>query len=607
MSMRNIPALAAIAAFAAGAVLAAERQDRPATARIGILDSARYNLYASPKDLPIAKAINEGERLYKAEEFAKAQAAFNALQAMPGAAAIRNWAACMEAMSLANQEKYDDARALLKKVLDADQKSDDANLADYAYGATCKLAYEDDKAVACYDKYLDNPDRRRDTNYYDRALGWQTDQYRSRSTTNPGDAATKARFYHLLDMWVKAHPDSPNDYQLLYKHFRSQAKWAECLRVAGYKMKTADASISVLNDRLAWIQEKYPAAKIGTEEASKAATPLIVEFQADLAKEKAIAPEARRAIHFRLVQTFLLCGRPEEGDKAALEWMAANPGDRSAVYMYIGHVRAAKAARPDALDRIVRDFIATNPPDDIRMEALEMYAETAIPLYKDRSQIEKTLKENRAPASTMVTLYTGWKKDEAQASCELILSDTNTTDDARFRALMQLGDGHYEKGAVAQATNMYRQAIDSTAINRKFAADLERFRDRIAQEQFKEGRSSEALALFQININSRNTEYWTRANLFHARENIKSKDIRTLMNADQALRRILGQSTHGGPWELATNFSDVPAIRKMQEEAKALCQQNDIDLTQQPMDEAAWRARLMAKSKAEFDKRLKTM
>jgi hypothetical protein len=605
--MKNTTVLVALAVIAAGVVLAAERQDRQAMPGIGTLDSARYNLYASPKNLPIAKAIYEAERLYKAEEFAKAQAAFKALQAMPGAAAVRNWTACMEAMSLANQEKYDDARAILKRILDADQKSDDANLADYAYCATYKLAYEDDKAVACFDKYLDNPDRRRDTNYYDRALGWQTDQYRSRSATNPDDAATKARFYHLLDMWVKAHPDSPSDYQLLYKHFRSQAKWADCLRVAGYKMKPEEATVSVLNDRFAWIQEKYPASKMGVEEAAKAAKPLIAEALADLAKEKAIALEVRRAMHFRLVRTFLLCGMPEEGDKAALEWMAANPGDRAAVYMYIGHVRAAKAARPEVLDRIVRDFIATKPPDDVRLEALDMYTETAIPLYKDRSQIEKTLKENRAQASTMVTLYAGWKEDEAQASREQVLGDTNTPDDERFKAMMRLGDRHYEKGAVAQATNLYGQALVSTGVNRKFAADLERFRDRIAQEQFKEGRFSEALALFQLNISSRNTEHWTRANLFHARENIKSKDIRTLMNADQALRRILGQSTRGGPWDLATSFSDVPTIRKMQEEAKALCEQHEIDLAQQPMDETAWRARLTAKSKAEFDKRLKRM
>lgn len=604
--MKRLLILTVLFLLAAGPALA-QKAERPARARIGLLDDARFNLYASPKDLPIARAIGEAEKLYKAQDFAKAQVAFNALQAMPGAAAVKSWTACMEAMSLANQEKYDEARAILKKVLDTDPKSDDANLADYAYGGTYKQAYDDDKAIAWYDKYLDNPDRRKDTYYFDQALEWQTEQYRSRSATSPADAALKARFHHLLDMWVTAHPDRTRDHQQLYKFFRSQDKWADCLRIAGYRMSQDEALASVLNDQLARIQETCPAAKLGAGDAAEAAKPRLDAFHAALAKAKGLSEEHRRNIHFRLVQTLMLCGMPAESDRAATAWMTAHPTDRTALYTYIGHVRNANAARPEALDRIVTDFIKTGPADDVRMETLMLYAEAAIPLYKDRSRIEKLLKENNAPATTMVNLYTGWKEDEAMAYWEKVLHETTASDDMRFKAMMQLGDRSYDKGATAQATNFYRQAMNSTQINRKYAADIERFRDRVAQEQMKEGRTDEALALLKQNIGSRNTEYWTRANLAVARADINSKDVRTLMNADQALRRILGQTAGGGAWELAVNLSDVPAIRKMQDEAKTLCEKYEIDLTRQPKDEGAWRARLKAESKAEFDKRLKTL
>lgn len=601
--MRKVVSLVACLLFAAGAI--PTTAERPVVARFGILDAARYNLYASPKSLPIAKAISEGERLYRAEEYAKAQAAFKALQAMEGADTIKLWAACMEGMCLAYQEKYDDARTIIKKAVDADPKSADANLADYAIGATYKLAYDDDKAIAHFDTYLDNPDRKADTNYYDRALEWQTEQYRSRTATAPNDAKVKARFYQLLDAWVRAHPDRLSDYPLLYKFFRDQDRWSDCARVAGYKMNPTEAAISVLRDQLAKAQDICAAATLGAAEAAKAAKPRIEAVQAEFAKLKDLPLDTRRALTFQLIQTFIMCGTPEDGDKAALEWMAANPTDRTALYMYIGHVRAAKAARPEALDRIVGDFLRKKPADDVRMEMLELYADVAVPIYEDRSQIEKILKEFDAPAAAMATLYTGWKDAECEPYWAKVLADTNALDEARFKAMMVVGDRHYERGAVAQATNLYQMALNFTTVNRRSGADLERLRDRIAQEQFKTGMITNALALLRDNINSRNAEYRIRANLFHAREDIKAKEIRTLMSADRALRAILGQVTKAGLWTLDIKYSQTPVIRAMQNEAKDICEKYELDLAQQPMDEAGWAMRLRAKSKADFDRRLK--
>jgi hypothetical protein len=289
--------------------------------------------------------------------------------------------------------------------------------------------------------------------------------------------------------------------------------------------------------------------------------------------------------------------------------MAAIPSDMTTLTGYIKEVRASATARPEALDRLVSDFLTKETSRDSRLELLTLYLAVAAPLYSDKSRIEKIFKQFDATQPMMATLYTGWKDDEAEEYLKKIQADTNQSSEVRCRTMIALGDRNYTKGEIAQATNFYQMVLDYTQINAMFGADMERCRDRIAQEQFKVGMVSNALAMIEKNLYSRNKEYWARANLFTARENLKTRDIRKLTwGGEIPLRQILGQARQADKsFSLELKYSSDPAIRKLQDEARAICEQYGLDLSKQPLADADWQARLRAQSKIEYDKKLKDL
>jgi tetratricopeptide (TPR) repeat protein len=580
---------------------AEQRQTLP---RPALLDEVRFKSYGTAKDLPIAKGIAETESLYKKKEYAKALESARSTRAMPGTQSIHPWLQYMEGMCLMNLEKFDEARTVFAAVIAANPKSADATLADYAIGSAYKLAYDDDKALAHYDTFLDNVDRKADAEHYDRALQWQTEQYKGRNMANPADLAIERRCMFLIEALVKAHPDQTGDWQALYRYHRKKKDWVACERIAGLRMKPVEAAVHVLLDRMVLLQETSTASKIGAEAAKSAAQPELQAIAAAVGRMAKPADNVARQIHFQTVQTMLMCAMPDEGDAAAADWMKEHPDDRTGLYMYIGYLKTTKAVRPAVLDRLIEAYLATQPPDDVRREVLTLYNEVAMAFYPHRSEAEKLLLKHNAPPAAMALFYGDDNPEKAEPAYLKVSDDASATEDMRFKSLAWLGHRRFAAQQFDDATNFYSRALAMDPTWRRFAGVAEVIRDRTAQVLHRKGSVAAANELWTQNLHSRDTELSMRANLMVGSDAMSSREPATLLNAERMLRVVLGQSDRGAQWSLSLGMSTNPVLRAMQDQAHDACTKHGVKLDQAP-NQQYWTERIRSQNKAEYEKRLR--
>jgi tetratricopeptide (TPR) repeat protein len=599
--MKRSVLLILICAVAATTQAQEKRQILP---RPGLLDEVRFKSYGTPRDLPIVKGIAAIEALYKKKEYAKAMESAKALRAMPGTQSIHTWLQYMEGLCLMNTERFDEARAAFAAVIAANPKSADATLADYDIGSSYKLAYDDDKALAHYDTFLDNPDRRSDGELYNRVLQWQTEQYKGRNMANPSDLAVEKRCMFLLEVWVKAHPDQMGEWSALYRYHRKKKDWPACERVASLRMKPPEAALHVLMDRMVLLQETSTASSLGQAAARNAAKPELDAIVAAIDRLPNPTESVARQIRFQIVQTMLMCGMPDEGDAAAADWMKRNPVDRTALYMYIGHVRATKGARPAVLDTLVDDYLSGKPADDVRREILTLYADVALTFYPDRSQAEKLLLKHDAPPTAMARFYGDTNPEKAEPAYLKVTDDATATEDMRFQSLSWLGNRRFAAQQFDEATNYYSRALAMDPTWRRFAATSELMRDRLAQVLHRNGESAAANELWSQNMRSRDTELVTRANLMLGSKGMASREPAALFNAERLLRNVVGQYERSGQWTLGVSLSTNPVIRAMQDQAQETCVKHGVKLDQPP-NQQYWFEKIRLENKADYEKRLR--
>ena len=586
MNRAKLPVVLVLIVVASAGDVFARRRAGPHEPRLGELDEARM--------APLAKVIEtdhlvNGQKLYKARDYAGALNAYQALEQVIDAAkgapakAIKPHVAWMTGVCHLRLKRHEEARKEFRRALGMARHPVDAALADYYIGTSYKFAGEAEKAIAHYDAFVRNMERRKCMEYYNKALDWLFRQYVAQKGTSP--EWTK-RYYEFLHVMTMARPKGPEWFEL-YQYHLKRDELDQCMKVAGYRMSAEEAAAKVFEDVLGKAAAAYEAAtdEAGRKAAREMVSQTIAQQKKELLAMKGANEDTKRTLFLEIVKTQSKCLMPADAGAGIVAWMKSRPDDKIALFAFDGYADREHPPDVTAYNTVFLNYMKAHPDEK---QAADLYSAGVVRSFKERDSAVKVLKScGIASDWHYAEVYTGWQDDKAEPYCARVAADEKEKLKrqliaARWVALRKYAAKDYKQAAALLEKTIELQAREG----RLFGQERPVLRHRLADCYQHLGEDEKAGALWAKNLGRReqpNQPHLRAIATYEGNKHIlKHGDSRAKEGAERALRGFLGQDLRARPPTLELKMSSSEEIRKLQEKAKALLEGYRVKLSQPP-------------------------
>jgi len=585
MNRIRIPLVLVFIACVTGDVLAGRRRT-PIEPGLGDLDKARFEALVQVMS---TEQLATGQKLYKAKDYGGALKAYQAFEkaidtTKAGAAkAAKPHVVWMVGVCHLREKRLEEARKEFQRALGIAKHPLDAALADYYIGTSLKFAGNTAEAIAHYDKFVANMERKKCMKYYNKALDWLYRQYVAQKGTS--EEWTK-RYHDFLHYMAMARPKGPEWFEL-YQYHLKRDELDQCMKVAGYRMSPTEAAAKVFEDVLGKAVAVYEAAsdEAAKKKAREGVSQTVAAQKKKLMSMEGLDEDAKRTLFLGIVKTQAKCLMPREACAGIMAWMKSRPNDKIALFTFDGFVDKEHPPDVQAYNKVFLDYMEAHPDEK---QVVDLYSATVVRSFKERDSALKVLKScGMARDWHYAEVYTGWQDDEAEPRYVAVSADEKETLKRRLIASRWLGLRYYDSKNYRETVSQLQLALELQAKEgRLFGHERPAWRHKLADCHRRQWEEDKAGALWAANCERRQQprDPVLRAIAMYEgyRYVLKTGNERAKQNAERTLRGWLGQDLRSKPPKLELRFSENEEIRKLQEKAKTLLEGYKVNLDLPP-------------------------